>query len=328
MTAPTRPRWRIWLKRSLLWGTLAALVIAAAWFVALWVPVASDPTERFEERAGALLEVRTTSREEFGDTILEERVLTSSSGLEVEIAFRIPLDREPPHPTVLVVGGQETGRDAVRLLPATRGIALAAVSYPYRPKMDLGGPGLLYEMPRMQRALLDSPPAIRLALDHLMSTATTDPGQVEVVGVSFGAFLVPSALAGEDRVRRVWLVHGAADPERVFEHGLRHDVPWDGVRGAAASFLAFVSGSRWLAPELWVGKISPTPLVVVNARDDEAFPPECIAMLHASLRDPHEILWVTGGHVQPNRPDTVRRIADLVFGKISEDLPLTRSRGR
>jgi dienelactone hydrolase len=213
--------------------------------------------------------------------------------------------------------GKGTGREAVRLIEDTRGIVLAGVDYPYDGDPKPKGLDLLRHLPAMQKALIDTPPAVLLAIDYLAKQPYVDPERIELVGVSLGAFVasVPGAL--EPRIRRVWLIHGAGEPSRVLAHGLRNYVPFTPARRALGHLLGVVTCSHHLGPELWVGRISPRPVIVINAPDDDALPASSIEALHRALGDPHEIVWMPGGHVLPHRADLVEAIANRVFERIT-----------
>jgi hypothetical protein len=171
----------------------------------------------------------------------------------------------------------------------------------------------------MQRALLDTTPAVLLALDHLLRQSYVDSDRVELVGVSLGAFLaaIPGAL--DDRIRRVWLVHGAGNPAEVLTHRLRDHISNTWLRRTAGNLVAWLSCSRYLRPELWVGRIAPRPVIVVSSRHDESIPASSVAALHLSLGQPSEIVWMEGPHVEPNRRMIVRQIADLILERLARE---------
>jgi hypothetical protein len=298
---------------------LAALVIVAGLPLAvLLFPVWTDPSLGFRERKGEIVDVEVTLEETLEDTLLREVSLRSSSGLRVDLSLRVPTGHPAPYPLVVLLGGQRTGRNAVRLVGETRGAMLAAISYPYGGKRDATGASLLFELPEMQRALLDTPPAVLLSLDYLLRQPGVDPRRVELAGVSFGAFLVAVPGTLDPRVRRVWLIHGAGDPAAVIDHGLERHIGFGPLRRLLARYLAAVAAAGHLAPEQWVGRIAPRPVIAVNARDDDALPPECIAVLHGALGEPSEILWTAGGHVHPRRQEVVADLARLVMERAVE----------
>jgi len=291
-------------------GVLALL----AW---LLIPAIPDPAPGFLTRKGELVAASETYRARFEETTLIELTLHSSSGLEVALALRVPLAASEPRPLLLLLGGHRTGRDAVRLFPDTKGAVIAAMSYPNTDNIDGQGPGLLLDLPEMRQALVDTTPAVLLALDYLLDQEYVDPGHVDLVGVSLGAFLVSIPGALDPRIGRVWLVHGAADPASVLSHQLRDHFAWPPMRRVAAEFLAAVLCVHHLKPERWVGRISPRPVIIVNARDDEALPSASIAALHTAARAPVEIVWTEGPHVTPGRREIVDELTQMILLEVT-----------
>jgi len=300
---------------------LFALGVGRVGFLALlsWllIPAIPDPPPDFISRKARLVAVSETYRARLGETTLIELMLRSSSGLEVALALRVPLTASEPRPLVLLLGGYRTGRDAARLFPDTKGAVIAAMSYPNTDNIDGQGLGLLLDLPEMRRALVDTTPAVLLVLDYLLDQEYVDAGHVDLVGVSLGAFLVSIPGALDSRVGRVWLVHGGGDPASVLDHQLRDNIAWPPLRHVAAEFLAAVLCVQHLKPERWVGDISPRPVIIVNARDDEALHSASIAALHAAVRDPVEILWTEGPHVMPGRREIVDELTRMILSEVT-----------
>ena len=114
-------------------GLCVAVVVTVLAAAAAWVlmPVLSDPTPGFAERKGRLVEARETAHYDLEDSGLTEATLTSSSGLQVQLALRRPHRPLPGNPVMVLIAGQETGRGAAMLFPETHGVTVAALSYLY-----------------------------------------------------------------------------------------------------------------------------------------------------------------------------------------------------
>lgn len=306
-------------------GLLAVAVIGA--MAVLIVPVIPDPTPGFAARKGELIAVHELGRVSVGETTIVESRLVSSTGLEVEIGVRVPREIRTPLPLVVLLGGLQTGHRAVHLAKRPYDIVFAAVSYPLQGDPGAKGLALMMQLPEMQQALLDTTPAVLLAMDYLGQQPYVDPERVELVGGSLGAFLVsvPGALDG--RFRRVWLIHGAGDPRVVFEHQLQQEIAFVPLRKLTARFLALITGSHHLRPEKWVGRIAPRPIIVVNARDDEALPPSSVASLHQALGENAEVIWTEGIHVTPGRTEVVEELVDLLVERIRTAQPAPETPG-
>src|SRR5688572_3854234 len=104
-----------------------APIVAAVLF--LVVMAFRDPTSHFLDRRSHLVEVARDHAEVMGDHVVESVRLRAASGLVVDLLIKRPLPEtiaEKPaflvrRPAVLLLGGYVTGRDAVRLIPESRG---------------------------------------------------------------------------------------------------------------------------------------------------------------------------------------------------------------
>lgn len=286
----------------------------------IW-PVLGDPTDNFIQRKGSIDRVEVTRQWQTDDSRYQNLTLYSSSGLEVEVMIRRPInvDIDTPRPLVVLLGGYETGRRAAQLVADPQGIVIASLSYPYRGDRDIDGIALLWNLDDIQQAILDTSPAVLLTLDYLVQQPYIKTDHMELVGVSFGAFFVSIPGAMDQRFSRVWLVQGAADPAAIYEYQLRDKISFEPWRMLLARMIAFVTGTKYLKPERWVGKISPRPVVVINSRNDISFPPASVAALHTALREPYKVEWLEGEHITPGRKEVLQQLSDRVLSIMAEE---------
>lgn len=307
-------------RRWLLLGGLG--VAGAAALAALAAGLLRDPTPRFLARRSHLTAAVVEGSARQGAYVVERLRLRAASGLAVELAVKRPAAdggvRAPVRrPLLLLLGGHETGRDAVDLVDDTRGTVVAALSYPYREARALHGPRVLLAIPAVRRAILDTPPAILLALDHLLAQPYVDPRRVELVGVSLGSPFAVVAGALDPRCRRVWSIHGAGDLRRLLAAGLERRIGFAPLREAVAALAYLCGAGPSVAPERWVGRISPRPFVMVNGSGDERLPRRAILALYARARQPKELVWLPGPHVEPERRQVVQRLVDTVLDRVA-----------
>jgi fermentation-respiration switch protein FrsA (DUF1100 family) len=312
--------------RRILVGTLVAAAVAVVVSVA-WL--ARDPTEHIGRRAGLATIERLEVAREAG--LLTERVfLTDSSGLSVPMVVRTPVGPEAAdsgasflpdecgrRPLFLLLGGYVTGEDVALLVDDTRGAVMASVGYPYEGPSDLGPVDVALHVRAIRAALLETPGALRLALDHLMSRPTVDPDRVELVGVSLGGFFTPAAAAMDSRVRRLWLVHAAGKPRLVIDRALERSVSFAPLRRSLSTLANVALYGPWLGPERWVGGVSPRPIVLISAEDDTEVPRAAIEALFAAAGEPKEHVWLPGPHVRPTRGEVVEGLVDVVLSRAS-----------
>ena len=314
------------LARRLL-GRLVALLLVLGAGAALYL--LRDPVPRFAERRSHIARVAATVPEAVdGAHTIETARVTAASGLVVELLVKRPATAGASDaPVLILLGGHRTGRDAARLIPDTRGTIVASLSYPFQGNPRLKGLGIIPELPAIRRALLDTPPAIMLALDYLLEQPYARGRPVELVGVSLGVPFATVAGALDGRVSRVWAIHGGGGSYTPLEHNVRREIPWPASVGVAGLSTVLIAGPR-LDPERWAPRIAPRPFVMINALDDDRMPRASVEALYRSAREPKELIWVPGGHVRA-RPEVVRGLVDLVLSRVvAEDRRGATSRVR
>jgi dienelactone hydrolase len=293
---------------------VALLLVLAATLVG---PVMRDPTATFALRKGHLAGVEIRGATRHGRGSVTELRLVADSGLTVDLTIRVPDGPAKPRPAVLVLGGRGTGQAAARMGGDIGDVVVAALSYPFVGDPTVKGARAVLRVRRIQSAVLDTVPAILLATDYLLKQPYVDGNRLELIGVSLGAFLVGPAGVLDTRIRRVWIVHGAGDPAGVIDYSLQDRVSIRPLRRMIAEFLNALVAGHYLAPERWVGRISPRPVIAINARDDTRLPRTSVYALHAALRDPYEIVWVDGPHVLPNRPEVIETLSAQILKRVS-----------
>ena len=307
---------RIILFRILPWSVLALSVIVPSFLVWSVLPDLSDPSDEFYQRKGLLEFIEIESEWHEGNSIFRHITLQSNSGLKVKMTMRFP--QQVPaqgHPLVLILGGKRTGRDAVHQVSQQWPIILAAISYPGRDKWVVEGVKR-FDVRQYQKTERDTTPAVLLALDYLLAQPSVDKQQVELVGVSLGAFLVSMPAALDNRVTRTWLVHGAGEPEKVIAHKLKGQIKTDVMRKFVARAIARLLAVESFRPENWLWRISPRKLVFINAKDDEQLPLTSVEALHRSASQPYEVIWTEGQHIDTGRDEVVKNLVNLVMGRV------------
>lgn len=275
-----------------------------------------DPAPVFSSLTGALVRVDTLSVAQDSGMVEQELRLTSATGLAVTVAIRRPV-RMPGDTTrrqlFLVLGGHERGRGAVRLVNDTRGMVFAAMDYPFDGDHQATGLRMVAQVPAIRRALYATPPAITLALDYLLTRSDVDPTRVELMGASFGVPFATIAAVRDPRVTRLWLAHGGGKPWAMIDTGLVRDVGWGPLRKSVSGLAALLASAPRFAPEHWIDRVAPRPVVMLNATDDERIPRRSVDALWNAAKEPKEQVWLPGQHVQGNRPEVLAALVDSVM---------------
>jgi len=311
-------------RMSLRKAMLTALLLIAVAAGLYWLELAIPKRDYFIERRGAL--VRADISEASSDGIVQKLVrLESSTGLQVSMRVVRPATAPGETlPVIIVMGGEGTGKDAVDLVGAPKGVAYLALDYPYEGDQELDAFWeSLTAIPGIQQAFLDSPPAMSLALDWALQQAWVDPDRIELVGASLGVPFTAVAGALDDRFTRVWLLHGGAENLPWVMHVGRRYVENEFLRAMLArAALLLVYGNSFEALD-WIPEIAPRPLIIVAARDDDFVPPEAQQpFVEAAAASEHiEIVWTEGRHIRPTRREELQQLLDIVLGRIDYGSP-------
>src|SRR5687767_9893397 len=315
---PATPRPR---RRLRLTGIVAVVVLVIGIAGSLWL--SRDPEPRMLERRSRLAGVTEGPVVREGAHELRDVKLRAESGIEVELTVKRPLadsNAKGRRPIALVLGGERTARSAVQFIPDAGDMIVAALSYPYAGEPRPDALEFVRDIPNIRKAFLDTPPAIMLALDYLLAQPDVDPSWVEAVGVSLGGPFVTIAAALDERIRRVWVVHGSAGSYGPLEVSMRREIPMPGLRHAAAALSALIINGRYMAPERWASRISPRPFIMVNAHDDERMPRELVERLYERAKEPKKIVWLPGGHVRSSAA-VLKPLVDTVVAMMASDPP-------
>ncbi len=164
-----------WIRRAALLAALALGALGGA-LALLLLPALPDPVPGFAARHGTLRAVEELARRRVDDATIVELRLHSSSGLTLELAVRVAHNTPAPQPLVVLAAGLRTGHRAAYLLARQPpGIVIATLSYPFPGDPRARGLQWLTWLPKLQRAVLDTTPAVMLALDYLVQQPLSAP---------------------------------------------------------------------------------------------------------------------------------------------------------
>jgi dienelactone hydrolase len=294
--------------------TLGVVVAAPATGVAVLL---RDPMPHFQARRSSLAMVaESPSVVEEGYALTNVR-LTATSGLSLELMVRRSVGDTGSGrlPLAVILGGHYTGRQAARMLGETPGVLVAAMSYPYEGNPKPDALTFLRDIPRIRKAFLDTPPAVMLAIDYLRRRPDVDTTRVEAIGVSLGAPFICVAGALDERITRVWALHGSGGSYTPLQANMKRAIPFAPLRAVAAGVANVIINGPRLDPVRWVGDISPRSFIMVNASADERLPRTAIDALFRAAREPKEQVWMSGLHVHADR-ETISRLVSIVMERM------------
>lgn len=313
----TRP-WAL-ARAVLLYG--AVVLVAAAALVLAWLRWDAGRSREawFDQRQGRLSSAQLQDSGPARDPglLAESVVLRADSGLEVR--FQVIRRDEPGRwPVMVLIGGHRTGSDAVNLFDHIGRHAVVALDYPYAGPTRVRGTGeFLRIVPQVRQAFLDLPPAVSLTVDWLQEQPWVRPDDIVMTGVSLGVPFAATAAARDPRLRGLLLVHGAADNRLWLEQNIGRRVATEWLRPPVATVLHWlVYGPAFDTAER-VAAVSPRPVIIVGARDDERSPEDQTLRLYEAAREPKRLRWTEGGHVGPARADIIEDLVRIATEELA-----------
>jgi hypothetical protein len=310
------------LMRSLLiWFVTPAMLLAILALAWLRWDAGLSRDDWYVSRHGQLENTLTDQSITVHEQLSESVRLRSSSGLQV--SFRVIRDDEieGPIPVLLILGGHRTGSNAVELFGKVGRQAIVGVDYPYDgPASAKGVLPIAKMIPLARRALLDTIPAISLVLDWLMQQPWVKKSEIIVVGASLGVPFAASATARDPRISAVMLVHGAADNRLWLEAQIARRVDPELLHYPLATLVHWLAYGPIFDTSKHVAAVSPRPVLIIGAIDDERTPAGQTELLYEAASEPKRLRWTEGQHIQPNRTDVIETLLQIA----NEELPFLR----
>jgi len=227
----------------------------------------------------------------------------STNGENVPAYLFIPKMNAERYPCIFFLHGYGGSKDD-SLLPAAAFVAAGFAVF--APDMQFHGDRAQAGKDMFSTDLLDDRAAMiqtivdcRRGIDFLETRSEIDAKRIGFVGVSLGGIL-GAVLAGVDqRFKAVVLIVAGGDWASLL---LKSEI--DAARKIREAFphLTSLQVNELMAPLdpiSYIGRISPTPLLMENGRQDTIVPPECSKKLFEAAGEPKHIDWYDAGHVLP-----------------------------
>ena len=304
-------------------AALAALaaVVAAAGALALWAQAQGSP-ERLRARKGQLVAIERRRLGEDAISTVDELTLRSSSGLGVHGRVRVPRGAAPPYAGVVLLGGVKRGSRIITtpgLDTIARSAVLVALDYP------LAGGGarsrgaeVVSVALHLRPAAFDTVAQALLLLDYLETRPDVERGRLLLIGGSLGAVAVTVAGGVDPRPAAVVALYGGAQLGPLVSHTLEHSA--QGVPFAHWQAVTLGHGLAWLLtplePARYAPRIAPRPFIMINGEGDSLVPRANVLALYEAARDPKELVWVAGEHVQPSETKLLDSLSGLVAARL------------
>ena len=314
-------------RRRLVRGAVVALAIVttggvAGAVLATLVMTRQGSPERLRLRAGSLVRVQTRPLPRAGPSRLDTLELRSSTGLDVHGLVRVPEAGRPPYAGAVVVGGMKRGSRIVTvggLDAIARSAVIVSPDYPIQLRRDSWrGVAALRTLARVRPAAFDAVCDVLLLTDYLSRRPDVDPRRIFLIGGSLGAVVAVVAGGIDARPAAVVLLYGGGRLGPLIAYTLEHPAQ----RVHVPRWATPVAGRAlawWLTPltpERFAPAIAPRTLIMVNGAGDSLVPRRYVMALYDAAREPKELVWVEGEHLQPSETALLERLSGVVTARL------------
>ena len=282
-------------------------VLAVGFFVAACLgrlagaTQAQEPTESlFVYDRAAPFDLRDSVARTFDAGVaLHDVSFVSPRGGRVHAYIIVPEGRGP-HPVVLFGPwglGNRTEFIPEALLYARLGATSLILDWPWtRPPPDRRAQGPI-EQPEIDRdvfaqAVVD----LRRALDLMLARLDVDSTRVAYVGHSYGAQFGAVLAAIDRRVKAAALMAGVPDNATFLVESQDPDMVAYRSRSTPEQIRRYLQVNEPLDAITWIGKVSPTPLLMQFAELERAFDVRAMRRYVAAASEPKTVLWYPTGH--------------------------------
>ncbi|MDZ7860326.1 MAG: prolyl oligopeptidase family serine peptidase [Candidatus Krumholzibacteriota bacterium] len=234
----------------------------------------------------------------------------SSTGIPFSARIKVPERRNNPLAALIILGGLRTGKDIVDYMQGTPGMIIMAIDYPYEGKKeDLSAIEFMLALSDIRKAVLETPPAVMLGVDYLLSRDDVDPEMITLIGGSLGAFFVPAVMASDPRIDAAAILFGAGDLKELIKNEIDLPFPLPCLGSSIASVLVSP-----VEPLKYVAGISPRPLLILNGKADPRIPAELAMKLHDAAGEPKTVAWIDCGHMDVKSEEFNEKVVREVLG--------------
>ena len=219
-------------------------------------------------------------------------------------------------PFVLILGGFETGANAVELVKPRFPVLLASFDYPYQPPKKWHLSDFFSELNKIKKATHETIQGMVRLYQKIKKRKDTAPDYGTMVGASFGAPFVLLSSSKIKDIKGIALLHGFADIRNVLEHRLQQ--LWVSKYGSwAKPFIWLLSYFLWWYLDIEdPSKIIQTydsdqHVLLIEAKYDEFIPKEAQTSLKMNLNKSDAIVKKKkyhSGHLMPGKENILKQM--------------------
>ena len=242
----------------------------------------------------------------------------SRDGKPVKAKLRLPTKGKPPYPAAVLMGGIRTGHKAAGLIPdkyINQGIAVISLDYRVAGRLPLPGrDAKWHHYLRYPPHLIASVDDVIDAADYLASRKDIDKNNIFLIGVSFGIYFVPAAMAAQEKYAALAIVYGGAPMGKMAAHNFKILPPWS--RPMIGTLVDVLLAP--LEPTIHLPHVGERPVLYLVSTEDEQIPIECVHAVRDSIKGPKTLMYLKTRHVNPKDTKLISELASKAMDWVDE----------
>jgi len=303
-----RPMKRIIIILGLFFMSL--LLVICVWGL---VRRSGDSIQKLTRDYGAVHSVIDTSytvEKPDGKRIYHDIILYGSGRDSILITLSLPEEKTAKRlPILMILGGLEIGRKSLTYIDTTGQNALIGYNYPYSPEYWYENAGI-GEIPAIQNAVLEVPSQVSAILRWTKGQTWADTSRINLLGYSFGAIFLPSALhytqTNNLYVNAGIMAYGGANLYELLYSNLA-DVP--PVLRCGIAWIA--SSAIYPVEPLLHLPILKGEFLLINGTRDKKIPDKSWKTLQQATPEPKTIKNLDESHMHPRKTELTATIVRL-----------------
>ncbi len=233
---------------------------------------------------------------------------------EVVLVLKIPnAPQIQKQSAVVLFSGFQTGADAIKLVEENNSSIFVGFQYPF--PIDFKNASLNFNWDKLKVI----PAMMAVALSWLHQQPFIDSQKINVVTVSFGSLFYPLAQRFLNEYnyypKTTVIGYGGVDITGIILNHLKIK------QGSFDEQVAkpLIHSQLWfLEPSYHIHHLR-GPTLVVHAEEEKIFPIKSRNELNENLQEPKKIIILPGPHIQPDRPDLIKKFMSEVLSFISSN---------
>ena len=230
---------------------------------------------------------------------------TSEHDTSLSAYVKIPKD-SVNYPSIIILGGMMTGKEAVNYAYGVDNVILVAPDYRYKPRIKYNFITIISDLLKVYNATYLQVVDNLLLIEFLKKWERSRDKNLSILGYSFGVPFAVATARINNKIDQLALVYGGGDLRYLIKHNLNLFNPFiDNL----------LSNLFWIhvinfEPIENLKSLKPIPTLIINGLNDEKIPNISAQKLQDSINYEKTVIWLDSKHVHPANKKLSLKIID------------------